>query len=281
MYFSNYIQDATAFNPAYAGSQGALSITGQYRHQWARANRGPASQGISIHAPVWAHNLGVGFRVTNDQLAGFGQQSLVPSFAYRINFSEKRFIAAGIQAAFIRQRPEFWNLLLLDPDDHAFAPSPPGFSASVGTGIYYASEKFYLGFAVPELFKDLGGEFRQAAYRTPERAYIAHSGVVIKLNHEIKLKPNALVVVPENGTIYADANLLMLLREVLWLGSSYRFGQGASCLAQLQLNPQLAVGYSYELPVKDRGALGVSSHEISVQYRFYFVKSDVKSPRYF
>ncbi len=281
MYFSNYIQDATAFNPAYAGSQGALSITAQYRSRGSRANGAPASQGISVHAPVWTHNLGLGIRLTNDRVAGFAQQSASPSLAYRIKLSEKRFIAAGLQAGFVRQHPEFRNLLILDPDDPAFAMVPPAFSSSAGTGFFYGSEKFYAGFAIPDLFPDLGGKFRQPAYRAPERAYIVHAGWVFSINPEIKLKPNALVVIPENGMLYADANLLLLLRDVLWLGGSYRLGQGMSAMAQLQLNPQLAAGYSYDLPVEGRGTMGVSSHEISLQYRFFFVKSDIKSPRYF
>ena len=281
MFFSNYIQDATAFNPAYAGSQGALSITVQHRHQWASGNGAPASQGISVHSPVWSQSLGLGIRLSNDQMGGFGQQSIIPSLAYRIRFSEKRFIAAGLQAGFVRQRPEFWNLLILDPDDPAFAQSPPAFAASVGAGVFYASEKFYVGFAIPELFTDLGGGLDEPAYRSPGRAYVTHMGVVLALSTEVKLKPNALLVVPEKGLLYADVNMLMLFREVLWLGGSYRLGQGVSTLAQIQLTPQLGLGYSYDLPVKSRGALGTSSHEISVQYRFYFIKSDVKSPRYF
>lgn len=280
-FFSQYIQDATAFNPAYAGSQEALTLTAQYRHQWVRTEGTPVFQGFSAHSPVLSQNIGLGIRFLNDQVAGLSRQALSPSFAYRIRLGKKSFIAAGLQASVTRQQPRFEDIKLRDPDDPAFAPGPPGISTSFGTGLFYGSEYFYAGFAVPDLFPDIGGKFRETVYQAAERSYIAHTGLVIPIHPEIKLKPNVLVVVPEVGNIYADANVMLLLREVLWIGGSYRPGRGMGALAQFQLTPQLAAGYGYDLPLKSGYFAGASSHEVSLQYRFYFVKSDVKSPRYF
>ena len=282
LYFSQYLQDATVFNPAYAGSQEALTLTAQYRHQWVEYAGAPRSQGFSAHGPVSAKKIGLGLRLTNDQMAGFQQQTLSPLFAYRIRISEKRYIAAGLQLSLIRQSPDFASIHLRQADDPVFAGGAAALSASFGTGVFYASEHFYAGFAVPALFPDLGGNFREpAAFLTAERTYIGHAGLVLDIHPEVKLKPNFLLAVPEKGNLYADANLLFLFREVLWLGGSYRLGQGIAALAQLQLNPQLALGYSFEPPFRLKSTLGVASHEISLQYRFYFMESAVKSPRYF
>ena len=280
-FFSQYLQDATAFNPAYAGSQEALTLTAQYRHQWMQAEGTPVFQGFSAHSPVLSQNIGLGIRVLNDQIAGLSRQTVSPSFAYRIRLSKSKFIAAGIQAGLIRQQPHFQDILLRDPDDQAFAPSPAGISASFGTGLYYASEYFYAGFAVPHLFPDLGGKSRRTVYQTVGRSYIGHTGFVLPVHPEVKLKPNVLVVVPENGSLYMDANLMVLLREVLWLGASYRIHKAIGALAQFQLTPQLALGYGYDLPLNSGYFAGASSHEASLQYRFYYVKTGVKSPRYF
>lgn len=280
-FFSQYIQDATAFNPAYAGSQEALTLTAQYRHQWVQVKGAPVFQGLSAHSPIAAQNIGVGFRFSNDHVGGLGRQNLNASFAYRIRFTKDKFIAAGLQAGLLRQQPEYGNLPLRDPDDPVFADGPAGYAASVGTGIFYASKKFYAGFAIPELFPDLGGSFRQPVYQSMQRSYIFHSGLVVPLNHEIKLKPNVLMVMPENGTSYLDVNLLALFREVLWLGGSYRYGGGVGAMAQVQLNSQLSVAYGYDFASKSGIYAGASSHELSLQYRFYFVKTGIKSPRYF
>lgn len=280
-FFSQYIQDATAFNPAYAGSQEALTLTAQYRHQWVQVEGAPVFQGLSAHSPVIAKNIGVGLRLSNDHVGGLGRQSLSTTFAYRIRLSKDRFIAAGLQAGLVRQKPEYRNLPLRDPDDPAFEDAPPGYAASAGAGLYYASKSFYAGFAIPGLFPDLGSSLQQPVYQATQKSYIFHSGLVIPLNHEVKLKPNVLVVMPENGGLYTDVNLLALFREVLWLGASYRTGGGTGAMVQLQLNPQLAVAYGYDLALKNGIYGGASSHELSVQYRFYFVKTGVKSPRYF
>lgn len=281
LFFSQYIQDAIIFNPAYAGAKEALTFTAQYRMQWVHTEGAPGFQSFSAHAPVWSHNIGVGLRLTNDQLAGFDQQTVSPVFAYRIRLAKKRFIAAGLQTSLVRQRPDFRNIHLRDPDDPVFYPGQAGFSASFGTGIFYGAERFYAGLAIPDLFPDVGNQFRQTGFRQESRTYIGHAGLVLDLNSDLKLKPNLLVALPERGSIYADANLHLLIREVLWLGASYRLNQGVAFMTQLQLNPQLSLGYSYDVPLQQLLYVGATSHEVSVQYRLFFVKSGVKSPRYF
>ena len=280
-FFSQYIFDAMAFNPAYAGSQEALSLTAQYRMQWAELEGSPGFQSFSAHTPLVSQNLGLGLRLTNDRMGGYQQQAVSPVLAYRIRLAPGRFISAGLQSSLRRQKVGGRDILLRDPDDPVFADQPAAFSLSFGTGLFYGSERFYAGIAIPDLFPDLTGGLEQAGYRKSPRTFIAHTGFVVKLNHEIKWKPNFLLAVPAQGSMYADVNMLLLLREVLWLGGSYRLGQGMAALAQIQLNPQLALGYSYDLPLQQGNYLNVPSHEISVQYRFYFVETGVKSPRYF
>lgn len=281
LFFSQYIQDAMVFNPAYAGAKEALTFTAQYRLQWLHTEGAPAYQSFSAHAPVWSHNIGLGLRLTNDQLAGYDQQTVSPVFSYRIRLGANRFIAAGLQAGLLRQRPDFRHIHLRDPDDPVFQSGRAGLSASFGTGVFYGSDRFYAGLAIPSLFPDVGREFVQIGFREEPRTYIGHAGLVLDLNADLKLKPNVLIALPERGSLYADANLHLLIREVLWLGGSYRLNQGVAFSTQLQLNPQLSLGYSYDVPLQQQLYVGAPSHEVSVQYRFFFVKSGIKSPRYF
>lgn len=280
-FFSQYIFDAVAFNPAYAGSQEALSLTAQYRRQWTALDGSPGFQSFSAHTPLVAQNLGVGLRLTNDQMGGYNQQAFSPIFAYRIRLAPDQFISAGLQSTVSRQKLSGRDILLRDPDDPVFADQPAAFSLSFGTGLFYGSRRFYAGIAVPDLFPDVAGQFDQSGYRKSPRTVIGHGGFVINLHPEIKWKPNFLLAIPSQGSMYADVNMLFLLREVLWLGASYRFEQGMAALAQIQLNSQLSVGYSYDLPLQQGNFLNAPSQEISVQYRFYFVETGVKSPRYF
>ncbi len=280
-FFSQYIFDATAFNPAYAGSQEALTLTAQYRMQWTGLEGAPEFQSFSAHTPLIWQNIGLGLRLTNDQMGGYGAQTVSPVFAYRIRLGSGRFISAGLQSTLQRQKNGAKDIFLRDPDDPSFGAQPAAFSLSFGTGLFYGAKKFYAGIAVPDLFPDVMDQFDQTGYREGTRTFIGHAGLVVNLHPEIKWKPNLLIAVPGSGSMYADVNMLFLLREVLWMGASYRLNQGIAALAQVQLNPQLAIGYSYDLPLQGASYLNSSSHEISVQYRFYFVETGVKSPRYF
>lgn len=281
LFFSQYIFDAMVFNPAYAGSQEALSLTAQYRMQWTGLQGAPDFQSLSAHSPVISQNVGLGLRISNDQMGGYGQQTLSPVFAYRIRLAPGRFISAGLQSNLTRQKNLPKDIHLRDPDDPVFSEQPAAFSLSFGTGLFYGAKNFYAGIAVPDLFPDVMEQFEETAYRQGTRTFIGHAGLVVNLHPEVKWKPNLLVAVPGSGSMYADVNMLFLLRDVLWMGASYRLNQGMAALTQVQLNPQLAIGYSYDLPLQGGSYLNSPSHEISVQYRFYFVETAVKSPRYF
>ena len=56
-----YNLDKLVFNPAFAGSQGALSATALYRNQWVGFNDAPKNYSFSAHAPLHNDQMSLGF----------------------------------------------------------------------------------------------------------------------------------------------------------------------------------------------------------------------------
>lgn len=275
--FSQYVVDATGFNPAYAGSQGALTVTSQLRFQWNGLDGAPRYGLFSLHSPIVNDKLAAGLRYSSDQLGIFKQQQLSPSLAYRFRLNEKIKLSLGLQGhgLWLSTQPE--KLQLYQPGDPTFSNMANGFDWSFGAGAFLSSDKAYLGIAVPDLMP----ETADSTYLQRSRAYLLHAGLVLPIGRNVQLKPNTLLRYTQETGLFADINLNVLFHEAIWLGASYRLNQQLAALVQLQLTPQWALGYSYETPLGNSHAFPYSTHEVLLQYRLYFKRSDIKSPRYF
>ena len=278
--FSQYMHDASVINPAYAGNADVLALTLQARMQWVRSDGAPGTQLLSLHSPLPKVPLAAGLRLLHESVGSGRRMAVSPTFVYRLKL-EKGSIGGGISANINRYTPGYQDLLLLHKDDKVFTLRESVWITTLGAGFFYATDQFYAGFAVPEIVPASSPDPERSIFRRHLRQYVFHTGKVFTLNDDIKLKPNLLVSLPEQGTAYADLNMNVLFRETLWLGTSYRTSKLLAGLVQLQLNSQWRLGYSWDMPLKKNQLYGSDSHEISLQYVFSFDRTDVRSPRYF
>lgn len=278
--FSQYMHDATVINPAYAGSGDALALTLQARMQWVNTEGAPAVQVLSAHTPLPGIPFAAGIRLLHETVGTGRHMAVSPSFVYRFSTGKGSF-AGGLSTNISRYTPGFQNLLLYHKEDQVFALREPLWVVTLGAGLYYSTDRFYAGFAVPEIVPASTPDPERNIFSRHLRQYVFHTGKVFSLNHDVLLKPNLLVSIPEQGVVYADLNMNVLFRETLWLGASYRTSQLLGGLVQVQLNSQWKLGYAWDMPLSRDQLYGSNSHEISLQYSFTFDRSGVRSPRYF
>jgi hypothetical protein len=82
--------------------------------------------------------------------------------------------------------------------------------------------------------------------------------------------------------VQADFNANLLIKDVIWIGASYRSFESIDALLELQLSSQLKLGYAYDFATSRqvRSVTG-GSHEMMLNYRFSFSKTKLITPRYF
>lgn len=155
---------------------------------------------------------------------------------------------------------------------------------SFGAGVYYYTDRFYLGLSAPQLVTnsltedivEIDGDARQ------DRHYFLTTGYMFELSHNVKLKPNILIKAVEGAPIQMDLNANVLFSDVLWLGVSWRSLSDIDALIELQLTDQLLLGYSYDFAsTTDLRRVNSGSHELMLNYRFRYSKNKVITPRYF
>src|SRR4051794_4301584 len=74
--FTQYMFNELILNPAFAGSDGALSVTVMDRSQWAAVDGAPKTQTFSAHTFFSSKNLGAGLSFVNDKIGVHKIQNL-------------------------------------------------------------------------------------------------------------------------------------------------------------------------------------------------------------
>ncbi|MGB3848472.1 MAG: type IX secretion system membrane protein PorP/SprF [Tunicatimonas sp.] len=280
MMFTQYMFNGLAINPAYAGSQGGLDLTALAREQWVGLEGAPSTQTFAAHAPLRNKKVALGLLMTHDRIGVTDQTGLYGVYAYRIKLKHGT-LSAGLQVGFDSYRTGFSRVRTeADGDRHFSVDNVRALLPNVGTGVYYATQRFYAGVSVPQLLNNAYPGHEQSQARQ-FRHWFASAGYVIDLNRDLKLKPNVLLKAVQGAPASVDLNANLLIKETLWVGASYRSFDALSWLVELQASPKLRIGYAYDMTVSPLRQVNSGSHELMLNYRVSLHKSKVITPRYF
>ena len=150
--FTQYMFNTISINPAYAGSRETLSIVGLHRSQWVGLEGGPETQTLSIHTPMRNENVGLGLSFINDHLGYENFSYIYGDFSYTIQTGVNSKLAFGLKAGFTHYSLD--EELLSDPsvvNDPFFNDISNRWSPNFGAGLYWHSNRWYLGFSAPRI----------------------------------------------------------------------------------------------------------------------------------
>jgi type IX secretion system PorP/SprF family membrane protein len=285
--FTQYMYNTISINPAYAGSRETLSIVGLHRSQWVGLDGAPETQTLSIHSPLRNEKIGLGFSFINDQLGYENFSYLYADFSYTIQTGENTKLAFGAKAG-----ATHYNLdpeLLNDPsiiEDPFFNDVSNRWSPNIGAGLYWHSNRWYLGLSAPRLLNtDYNkGEGDNQDYAAVERvSYYFTGGAVFDLSQNTKLKPAFLVKATNGAAPSLDLTANFLFYEKFWAGAGYRINNNAESIGGIvdfQVSKQLRIGYAYEYPLSEISNYTSGTHEFLLMFEVFKSKR-IKSPRYF
>ena len=148
--YSQYMFNTLAINPAYAGSRNVTSATALYRNQWVGIQGAPETITFSLDAPLNNKKVGLGFQVFNDKIGITNTTGAFGSYAYRVRLN-KGTLAFGLQAGASQYRANFHSVSLnsIPTDDVAFSENINKVLVNFGAGLYYSTDRFYMGLSSP------------------------------------------------------------------------------------------------------------------------------------
>lgn len=265
-----------AINPAYAGSHEMLSITALGRTQSVGLEGSPTIQTLSAHTPIIKSKIGVGIQLFHESLGVTDQSGIYASYSYRIKYKELT-ISFGLQSGVNFYKSEFSTLRISNPGDPVFVNDIRSVTPNFGSGVFVSNKKLYAGLSFPQMLSV--GNIENLLIE--ERPMIFYGGYVFELNSVLKLKPSTLVKLVNGKAVEWNINANLLIKELLWVGVSFRPVNSLVFLLDFQLTDQLAFGYSYDATLGQLRTIESGSHEIMLNYRFRFSNHGAISPRYF
>lgn len=285
--YSQYMFNSLAINPAYAGSRNVLSATALFRSQWTGIAGAPKTGTFTIDAPIGEKRIGLGLQVFSDKLGITKTTGAVASYAYRIRM-EKGTLSFGLQASGSQYKADY-TTVALDPEnsatDPAFANNVNTLLFNFGTGVYYNSDRFYIGLSAPKLLTNKLNNHSTELESGPVATQAIHlflaSGFVFPLSDEFKLKPSILIKGVKGAPLEGDLNATLWIKEVIAVGAQYRTNADISGLFELQISPQIRIGYAYDHSITPLKSYNSGGHEIMLRYEFGYDRNKILSPRYF
>lgn len=275
--YTQYMYNQNVLNPAYAGSRGVLSLNMLGRTQWVGVDGAPQTLTLSMHSPV-GRSVGLGFSVIHDEIGPAKEDNLYADFSYTIHTSEEGNLAFGLKAGFTFLNVRSLEGLDVDTDlNEPINKTSPNF----GAGIYYYTQKFYAGLAVPNFLETRHLEKGSGVVSSASEKmhYFLTTGFVFDLTEDIKLKPSAMVKAAIGAPVSIDLSANALINDKFEIGISYRFDDSISGMIGINVSEDMRIGYAYDYTTSNFGQFNSGSHEIMLL--FDFNKRKIKSPRFF
>lgn len=279
----HYVFNSLVINPAFAGSNNALSGTISYRNQWVGFDDAPKSCFLSVHMPVKNDRVGLGLLIMNNSIGISKENSFMGNYAYRMELRDGILslgLAFGITSygiAWNDLKPNDLNdIQLMNNSTSAILPN-----FSLGT--YYYTKKYFIGLSMP-MFLSHETDRSTDKYKIEKNFsgcnYFLTGGYEFGLGQNVKLLPSLLVKYNPDIAFQVDYNAQICLKDQIWVGIGYRNKNMLVGMLQCKLNYQLSMAYSYNFIMGGIGKYVNGSHEIVLNYVLRFSRK-VTGPRQF
>lgn len=279
---SLYHFNPLTYNPAYAGSRDALSITAAHRIQWVGINGAPQTTYLSAHGPIGSSQLSVGGDITYDQIGISKTTSAYADVSYYVQVNENGHrLSFGIKGGINLFDAPLRMLHATDKDDPMQIDINNKIRGNFGAGVYYYGPSHFFGVSSLTMLEASIFDKDQINALEQVRHYYLTAGFVFDISSTMKMRPTALVKVVKGAPIELDAEVGLLLYERIWFGVGYRHEESVRGYILANITPQLRIGYNYDYIFNDLTKYTGGTHEFMLSYEFNFDEMKFKSPRYF
>lgn len=282
--FTQYMYNTINVNPAYAGSRGVMSAFVLHRTQWVGLDGAPVTNTASIHTPIEGSNLGVGLSIVNDRIGISDENNIAADVSYTIETSEDYKLSFGLKFTANLLSVDFNRLTLRKPGDYAISQQyniNNKFSPNIGAGVYYYSDKSYIGISAPQFLETKQYNDNSTSVATERMHFYLIAGRVFDINDELKFKPTALTKLVTGAPVLVDLSANFLFNEKFTVGVAYRWSAAMSAMIGFQITDSFNVGYAYDLETTKLANYNSGSHEIFLRYELFSNYDKIISPRFF
>ncbi len=279
-YYTQYMFNGLAINPAYAGIHDFVNLTVNNRKQWFGIKGAPSVQTLAAHTPIMDDQFGLGLLIINDRIGVTSQQEVSISYAYKLRLP-KYTLSLGLKLGFNTINNRFDQLELDNESDLYFQNPVSAFLPITGFGAYLKGRKYYAAFSIPNLYKF--GHNKYEDYNIEQdRLIFLTGGYIFRINEEFKARPSILTKAHFGSVFEFDLNTNVYYKDNFCIGLSYKSLNSVAVMLEIGILKTYYIGYSYDLATTNLISHQSGTHEFSINV--YLNKKDkckIMNPRYF
>ncbi len=278
--FSQYMFNQFYLNPAVAGSDPRFAhFNLMYRRQWVGYSPtfddggAPNTAVFSYTMPLNNINSGIGLFVENDMIGPGSINQFKLSYAYHIATKKGR-LSLGLSGGFYNSVIDFGRFRFNDTGDPLLEGRgrESQWVPDFGLGVYYTSQKFFLGVSNSHLLQPVLNYGTEIATNRLEGNYTLLGGMNFDISPSLTLSPSAIVKSNLRNVVSLEGSALLHYQDSYYFGLSFRdVGPTNDAIAMIGANvlkdKSLAIGYAFDLRLNSQAALAATSHEIRLGYR--------------
>jgi type IX secretion system PorP/SprF family membrane protein len=259
--FSQYADNLIPFNPAYSAvnKDGSFTLTGH--KELVGIQGGPTSAIASAALPIKQFGMMAGLFLSDDRIAIEHQFEINGFIAKYIQLSADQFLSASVNFGTRNYSAAYSTLDSFDP---TFSTDIRETKTNVGFGIMLFSDKYFIGFSVPELSSRTLGIVQQSNLSSH---YYLTAAYLADVSEDIKLKMSSLVSYVKKDQTLADLSGILYFKNQFGLGAGYRTNKQIAGIFSINFN-NFRIGYSYQFGASGAiGGINNAIHEIGLLYK--------------
>lgn len=289
--FSQYMMNGFLYNPAIAGSDGYTSFNLTSRRQWLGIKDAPLTNSFTFQSrilhrsymiqrdpirqknsfiPSRSGRVGLGGAIISDRAGAFNRTGVQFTYAYHI-FINNAQLSMGLTGNLYQLKYDFTQAMFSDPNTVATLINQlnkPYYVPDFNFGAYYLTENYHVGISAENILQSaikIGNtEVKESKLL---RTYYFTGAYQFKSAGDIRFEPSILAKFNEKNAYEADLSCKAILREMYWLGLSFRTNKEIIALMGMRFN-NLYFGYAFDYSFNTLTSYTYGSHELMIAMKF-------------
>lgn len=240
-----------------------------HRQQWVGIDDAPVFTQLSLIHP-FSNKVATGLNLYNFRSGALANTatSAQASFSYTLDFNPDTYFSFGISAGVGRNSIDVSKIDVSDP---VFSGQlDKSFFLEGQVGVNFQFRKLNIGVSLPQLFKRslTSSKDLQAVELDAFSAAVSSVGYRFGLGSDIAFEPLVMYRMDEASESKLGAFGTLYLKDLFWVGGSYKQDYGPSAYLGLQINEKIQLGYCYEFGSTTTAAINNKTHEFRIAVKF-------------
>ncbi len=276
--YSQYLINDYVLNPAIGGSHDYFEAKSNNRFQWTGITDAPRTFILSMHGPLKYENMGIGGYLFTDVTGPTSRFGIYLSYAYHIKLSESMKLSLGLFGGMLQYNVDGSKISMVDKGDPLADQGVQSvYLPDAGFGLYWYSDKFYVGVSVPQLLQNkLKLSDTTGILGTLKSHFFVTAGYKFDVGDNFQIEPSILMKYVKPTPVQFDFSARVIYQKMVWLGVSYRTDDAISFLLGYSYKELIMFGYSFDYTTSDLQNYSSGTHEVMLGFRFISKKKKEK-----